>query len=111
MQVLPTAWMGGFPLVPSSPRVSLYPSGPFRAHDFFYDLSITILLIHFTRSESGQHGLMATLLTAAKVRCTCFTIIGSNVVDWNVVLPEERDGIGDLKTLVLAQIQSVLALD
>lgn len=66
----------------------LYPYGPFRTHDFFYDLSITILLLHFTGSESGQDGLMATLLTTTKIRGTCFTITGSNIVDWNVVLPE-----------------------
>jgi len=37
---------------------------------------------------------MAALLTATKIRCTCFTT-GSNIVDWNVVLPEERDEVGD----------------
>ena len=86
---------GWFPPGPLVASCLLCPSGPFRAHDFFYDPSITILLLHFTRSENGQHGLMATLLTATKIRCTCSTITGSNIVGWNVVLPEAHDRIGD----------------
>ena len=87
--------MGGFPLVPWSPRVS-YALLARSGHTTFFTVSRSqsYSLEHFTRSENGRHGLMAALLTATKIRCTCFTT-GSNIVDWNVVLPEERDEVGD----------------